>query len=172
MYADAPTAGHLRYIVGSLRWTAAAGRCSTSTVRTDMNDSPQRRADPRLLIAVAIAAVLSLAACASTPPAPTASLTAARTAIADAEKAGAGSYANAELGEARQKLTDANSAVEQKDMPRAQRLAEQSSVEAELASANTAEAKAVAVNTEMIHSNDTLKQEIQREPGSQPGSQP
>jgi len=57
-------------------------------------------------------------------------------------------------------------------MPRAQRLAEQSHVEADLASANTAEAKAVAVNAEMVHSNDTLNQEIQREPGSQPGSQP
>jgi hypothetical protein len=57
-------------------------------------------------------------------------------------------------------------------MPRAERLAEQSHVEADLAAANTAEAKAVAVNTEMIHSNDTLNQEIQREPGSQPGSQP
>jgi hypothetical protein len=137
-----------------------------------MNDSPRRRADSRLPIAVAIAAVLSLAACASTPPPPTASLTAARTAIGDAEKAGAGRYASAELGEARQKLTDANSAVEQKDMPRAQRLAEQSHVEADLASANAAEAKAVAVNAEMAHSNDTLNQEIQREPGSQPGSQP
>jgi len=137
-----------------------------------MNDSPQRWADSRLPLVVVIAAVLSVAACASTPPVPTASLTGARTAIGDAEKAGAGRYATAELGEARQKLTDANAAVAQKDMPRAERLAEQSHVEADLAAANTAEAKAVAVNTEMIHSNDTLNQEIQREPGSQPGSQP
>jgi hypothetical protein len=137
-----------------------------------MTDSTQRCGDSRLPIAVVIAAVLSLAACASSPPAPTASLTGARTAIGDAEKAGAERYANGELGEARQKLTDANSAVEQKDMPRAQRLAEQSHVEADLAAANTAEAKALAVNAEMIHSNDTLNQEIQREPGSQPGSQP
>src|SRR5271170_1395371 len=143
MYADAPTFEDLRRIVASLRWTAGTGRYSTFTTRTDMNDSPRRRADSRLPIAVAIAAVLSLAACASTPPPPTASLTAARTAIGDAEKAGAGRYAAAELGEARQKLTDANSAVEQKDMPGAQRLAEQSHVEADLASANTAEAKAV-----------------------------
>src|SRR5271170_2556118 len=144
MYADAPTLGGLRRIVASLRWTTDTDRYSTFTTRTDMKDSPQRRADSsRLPIAVAIAAVLSLAACASTPPPPTASLTAARTAIGDAEKAGAGRYAAAELGEARQKLTDANSAVEEKDMPRAQRLAEQSHVEADLASANTAEAKAV-----------------------------
>jgi len=120
-----------------------------------------------LPLAVGIAAVL-LAACASTPPAPTESLLAARTAIATAEKADAGRYAAQDLGAAREKLTAANSAVEMKNMLGAQRLAEQSRVAADLAAAKTEQAKATAVNDEMKNSNDALVEEMQRKTGSQP----
>jgi hypothetical protein len=127
---------------------------------------PTRR-ERILPLAVGVAAVL-LAACASTPPAPTESLLAARTAIAAAEKADAGRYAAQDLGAAREKLTAANSAVEIKNMPGAQRLAEQSRVAADLAAAKTEQAKATAVNDEMKKSNSALVEEMQRKTGSQP----
>ena len=95
-------------------------------------------------------------------------MAAARLAIGDAEKAGAGRYAAPELSEAREKLTAADSAVESKSMPAAQRLAEQSRVEADLASAKAGEAKAAEVNAEMKESNDALLEEMARKsPGAQ-----
>jgi hypothetical protein len=109
-----------------------------------------------------------LAACASTPPAPTTSLLAARSAIATAEKADAGRYAAPKLGDAREKLAAADGAVEAKHMPLAQRLADESRVAADLAAAKSEEAKAVAVNDEMKHSNEALIEEMQRKTGNQP----
>jgi len=117
----------------------------------------------------AVLAILAvLAACASTPPPPTAQLTAARTAIGDAEKADAGRYAAPELTEARNKLTDANAAVGQEHMETGGRLAEQSRVEADLAMSKTAEAKAASVNDEMLRSNAAIVEEMQRKAGAQP----
>jgi uncharacterized protein YaiL (DUF2058 family) len=107
-------------------------------------------------------------ACASAPPAPTASLGAARTAIGNAEKADAGRFAAPELSEAREKLAAADISVAQKKMPAAQRLAEQSRVEADLALAKSSEAKATAMNAEMKQSNDVLVEEMQRKSGGQP----
>jgi hypothetical protein len=130
-----------------------------------MIKSSQAHRNPILSAAVGVASVLLVAACASTPPAPTASLVAARTAISTAEKVDAGRYAAPELGEAREKLAAADSAVELKNMLSAQRLAEQSRVAADLASAKTEEAKATAVNEEMKHSNEALVEEMQRKPG-------
>ena len=132
-----------------------------------IESSKTTRRERMLPLAVGVAAVL-LAACASTPPAPTESLLAARTAIATAEKANAGRYAAQELGAARERLTAANSAVEMKNMSGAQRLAEQSRVSADLAAAKTERAKATAVNDEMKKSNDALVEEMQRKTGSQP----
>ena len=132
-----------------------------------IESSKTTRRERMLPLAVGVAAVL-LAACASTPPAPTESLLAARTAIATAEKADAGRYAAPELGAAREKLTAANGAVEMKNMSGAQRLAEQSRVSADLAAAKTERAKATAVNDEMKKSNDALVEEMQRKTGSQP----
>lgn len=118
--------------------------------------------------AVALTGVFMLAACASTPP-PTASLEAARTAISNAERADAGRYAAGELAEARTKLASADTAVTEKNMIRAERLAEQSRTEAELASARTAAEKAKAVNREMQQSTDTLIEEMRRKsPQEQP----
>ena len=116
---------------------------------------------------IALASVLMLAACSSTPP-PTASMAAARTAIAGAEKADAGHYAAPELAEARAKLAAAEAAITAKTMPAAQRLAEQSAVEADLANAKAGETKAAAVNAEMKQSNAALGEELQRASGSQP----
>src|SRR4030095_16718339 len=106
--------------------------------------------------------LMLVAACASVPPAPTASLDAAKVAITAAETADASHYAGAELGEARQKLTRAGSAVKVENMVAAEQFAEQSRVEAELALAKTQEAKAVAVNAELSRSAEALTEEMQR----------
>lgn len=105
------------------------------------------------------------AACASTPPAPDASLNAAKMAISNAERADASHYAGAELGEARQKLALADSAVLQRDMILAERLAQQARVEAELAFARTQAAKAASVNDEMARGADALMEELDRAGG-------
>jgi outer membrane PBP1 activator LpoA protein len=131
-----------------------------------MNEILQAVPPRGLRIVVGLAAsALILAACASTPP-PTASLTAAHTAITEAEKADAGHYAAPELGEAREKLRAADRAVEEKKMDSAQRLAEESLANAELASAKTGEAKGAAVNLEMTQSNAALVEEMQRKSGA------
>lgn len=103
-----------------------------------------------------------VAGCASTPPAPARSLDAARTAITNAEKADAGHYASAELGEARQKLSLADTAAKENSMIEAERLAEQARVEADLALAKTEAAKAAAVNEDMNRGADALTDEMQR----------
>jgi Domain of unknown function (DUF4398) len=108
------------------------------------------------------AGALMLAACAATPPAPTAHLQAAQQAISAAESGEAARYAAPELSQAHTKLTAAETAVSDKKMVEAERLADQSRAEAELASARTSEAKAIAVNDEMKRSNGTLMDEIKR----------
>jgi hypothetical protein len=124
----------------------------------------QRR---RLRFAVAFTGALLLAACASTPPAPTSSLEAATQAIAAAERAEAGQHSAGELASARAKLASANAAVTEEEMVAAGRLADEARAEAELASAKTAAVKAVAVNDEMKSSTAALIQEMQRNAGAQ-----
>jgi len=119
----------------------------------------------RLQVATGLIGALLLVACASTPPVPTASLDAAKLAIANAERVDASRYAAGELNEARVKLASASAAAAEKKMVLAKRFAEGSRVEAELASAKTEAAKAVAVNDEMRRSTGTLIEEMQRGSG-------
>lgn len=133
-----------------------------------MNSRSQARERSRLRVAVAFAGLLMLGACASTPPPPTAGLQAAQRAISTAEGAEAGRYAAVELAEARTELASADRAVAEQRMTMAARLADQSRVEAELASARTAEVKAKAVNDEMTRSTSTLIEEMQRTSGAKP----
>lgn len=120
----------------------------------------------RLQQALTVTALLTLVACASVPLPPTEALQAAELAITNAEKARVADYASPELGMARDKLTAARSAVEQEEMVLAQRLAEQSRVDAELAMAKAEVAKAKLVNDEMKKSTESLKQEMQRNTGA------
>jgi len=123
------------------------------------------RATPRLrpfIAAGLMGALMLIAACASTPPAPDSALDAAKVAISNAERADANRYAGAELGEARQKLALAESAVREESMILAEQLAQQSRVQAELASARTAAAKAAEVNKEMERGADALTEEMER----------
>ena len=128
-----------------------------------MNNTSRVNPKLRPLIAAGLMGVLMLlAACASTPPAPDSALDAAKVAISNAEKADAGQFAGAELGEAREKLASADSAVREENMIVAERFAQEARVQAELASARTASAKAAAVNKEMEHGADALTEEMQR----------
>lgn len=105
---------------------------------------------------------LFLAACATVPEAPHAALAEARVAISTAEKDNAGHYASPDLTEARQRLAQANSAVASQHMLEADRLAHQSRIAAELASARTEAAKAAEVNDELLKGADALYEEIER----------
>src|SRR5438045_9778528 len=120
-----------------------------------MNVTSQANRGPRPRIAVGVMGVLLLAACASTPPAPTANLQAAQQAIEAAERGEAARYAPGELSEAHTKLALADTAVTERKMVVAEHFAEQSRAEAELASSKTSAAKASAVNDEMKRSNGT-----------------
>jgi len=118
-----------------------------------------------MLMASALAGLLMLTACASTPMPPTEALQAAELAITNAEEARVADYASPELGEARAKLTAARTAIQQEKMVEAQRLAEQSRVDAQLATAKAEMLKAKTVNDEMLKNTSTLKQEMQRNTG-------
>ncbi len=112
-------------------------------------------------------ALMLVGACASTPIAPPTGLDAARTAITNAEKADAGRFAAAELGEAREKLALADSSMQGKNPTEEARLvasqrADEARVSAELASARTEAAKAVAINKELSQGADALNEEMQR----------
>jgi hypothetical protein len=132
-----------------------------------MNTPFHGRQGTRLRIATGLAGLLIVTACASTPPAPTASLQAAEQAIATAERAEAGQHAAGDLAAARTKLASAGTAVSEKKMVIAERLADEARAEAELASARTASVKANAMNDEMKSSTATLIQEMQRNAGAQ-----
>jgi hypothetical protein len=131
-----------------------------------MNPFPKLANVSRHRLRIALPAIfLFTAACASTPPIPSASLQAAQQSIANAERVESGTHAAAELSEARDKLSAAQRAVEQKQMLTAERLADEARAEAELAVAKTGVAKANAVNADMERSNATLVEEMQRKTG-------
>ena len=136
--------------------------------RIHVNSTSKTRRVSRLRVTAGLAGALMIAACASTPPAPTAQLQAARQAISNAERTDAGRYAAGELGEARTKLASADAAVREEKMTAAGRLADESRVSADLATAKSAMAKATAVNDEMKRSTGTLIDEMQRTTGDAP----
>ncbi|WP_162925768.1 DUF4398 domain-containing protein [Isoalcanivorax indicus] len=128
-----------------------------------MHKSRQAAFLRRLPATVGMAVIaLMLAACASTPVAPTSSLEAARNAIASAEQSDARQYAGGELDEASRKLAQAERAVAAERMNEAEHLAHQSRIAAELAMARTAAAKAAEVNRQMGRDADALNEEMKR----------
>lgn len=123
----------------------------------------------RLLSAVAVFVLLPLGACSSAPPVPTASLERAERTIARAEQGRVIQFAPAELTQARLKLQQARSAVRQKEMVQAERLAYQASLDAELAIARADLVQANTANDEMKENISILQQEMLR---NQQGVQP
>lgn len=132
-------------------------------IRTSIHSIHMHRVAP---YAAGIAGVLLLSACASTPPEPTVALKAAEQAIAAADRTRVADAASPELSEAREKLTAAQAAAQDKRMAEAERLALESRVDAELASARIDASKASAVNDEIKHSTDTLTKEMDRKSGA------
>ncbi|HEY4974750.1 MAG TPA: DUF4398 domain-containing protein [Steroidobacteraceae bacterium] len=130
------------------------------------NSEITRRLRGPVTAALGLGGVLLVAACASTPPAPTVALSSAKQAIAAADQLRVADAASPPLSEARDKLAAADAAVQDKRMADAERLAKESRVDAELASAQISASKEQAVNDEMIHSTDTLSQEMQRNSGA------
>lgn len=133
----------------------------------ESKNTPMAKANARsrLRLAIVIGGLLIVIGCASVPP-PTEALQAAELSIANAEQARVADYASPELASAREKLAAAHAAVADEKMVAAQRLAEQSRADSELAIAKAATAKAKTVNDEMQKSTETLKQEMQRNPGA------
>lgn len=119
---------------------------------------------PYLGAGVAVLMLLTVG-CATTPPAPTSSLSAAQQAITNAERSGAQQYAVAELNDARQRLQRAESAIRREDMVEAERLAEEAKIAAELASAATETSKALESNQELSRSVQALIDEVRRTGG-------
>jgi len=115
---------------------------------------------------VGLGGLLLLGACASTPPAPAVELASAKQAIATADQARIADASSPALSEARDKLAAAQTAVTDKRMADADRLARESRVDAELSSAQSAATKDKTVNDEMIRSTETLSQEMQRNSGA------
>lgn len=103
-----------------------------------------------------------MAACSSTPIAPTRALNAAQDAITVAEQGDARRYSGAELDEARQRLVKAEQAVSGERMVEAERFAQEALITAELALARTDAAKARKINEEMGKGADALIEEMQR----------
>jgi hypothetical protein len=87
------------------------------------------------------ALAIALAACATLPP-PTEHIAATRAAIQSAEVAGAAQASTVELAQARDKRTAAQLAVSANDNERARRLADEALVDAQLAQAKAATARA------------------------------
>lgn len=116
----------------------------------------------RLFLLAVLASGFLITGCASPPPAPTSSLDEARSAVASAEQYNAGRFAAAELGDARQKLDQANTAAKEERMVEAEQLAVEARVGAELAYAKTEAAKAAAINAEMQRGADALTDEMDR----------
>jgi PBP1b-binding outer membrane lipoprotein LpoB len=122
----------------------------------------QRRTRPsRHAIAGLAAAAALVAGCASAPE-PTAELVAARQAVTQAEQAQAVEHAAEVMSESRTKLALAEAAVKEGQMEKAGRLADEARVDAELAAAQAAAAKAQAANDELRRSTQTLIDEMQR----------
>jgi hypothetical protein len=119
---------------------------------------------PRVFITAG--SLLLIAACASTPP-PTQEISAAEQSMTDAEQARVAEHALPELQEARTKLSAARTAVQNEDMVLAKRMAEQASIDIQLASAKAELAKAEAVNDDLTKNIDVLKQEMDRNTGAQ-----
>lgn len=111
------------------------------------------------LFAVAFSGLF--AACASAPP-PTEQMALARSAIEDAQGAGAPESAPRELNAARVRLDEARRAGEANDNDVARRLAEEAEADAKLAAAKARSTRATAAVTAVQDSLRTLREELDR----------
>ena len=110
--------------------------------------------------AVGIAAAL-MAGCATVPP-PTEQIAVAKVAVANAVDAGAPEFAPAEMRIAQEKLDSANKAMAEKEYERAQWMAEQAQVDAQLAGSKARAAKAQKASLASQEDSRVLREELNR----------
>lgn len=105
-----------------------------------------------------------LGACASQGPAPVAGLAVARTSLNQAESAGAAQYAPVELLTARDKLSRAEVAMNDKRYDDARVLSDEAAADADVAERKARAVKATQTAAEMQRSNAVLGSELNRAP--------
>lgn len=103
-----------------------------------------------------------LAGCADKVPPPTQQVTMATQAIAQAETSGAFEFAPLELKSARDKLSQAQRAMEKEDNLKARRLADEATIDANLAEAMARSAKAQKTVEELKENIRALREEVDR----------
>ena len=116
--------------------------------------------------AAIVAAALAVGGCASLPP-PNDYQARAEQSLQRAEEVKAMEAAPLEMKSAREKLAQAREAVGREDMEVAAALAQQSTLDAELAIAKQEAADARAVNARLQEGNEVLQQELERNPNVQ-----
>lgn len=104
----------------------------------------------------------SLVGCSSKISPPTQKIALSSAAVNQAEASGAVEYAPVEMRAAREKLAQAQSAMNMEENKRALQLAEQAEVDAQLAEAKARTAKSQKAVSELQESIKTLKMEIER----------
>lgn len=109
------------------------------------------------------AAVL-LSACATTPPPPTASMTRAKAAIEQAQRAGAREYATDYLNASQKKMEMAEAANAKGNNAEAARLVDESYADAHLAQVSSQSAKSAKAAADVDQSIQTLQHEANRPP--------
>ena len=109
----------------------------------------------------ALLAALALAGCASTPPAAP-SIAAGAASIEDARAGGAGELAAADIDSARDKLERARTLARAGDQRGATRMAEQATVDAQLARSRSASERSRRAEGEVQASLQTLREELAR----------
>jgi hypothetical protein len=116
-------------------------------------------------VAAAAAVVLAAVSC-SSGPRPTADLAGAHTLVAQAEQSGAQRFASINLETARNELAQADQDAASDKPVLATRLAQQASVDAELALARTRSAKAEQALREVDSGTAALRSESERQSGA------
>lgn len=116
------------------------------------------------IVAGAIVALALVTGCGSKGTPPAAEVATARSALTQAESAGAREHAPHELLNAREKLAQAEAAMQVHDYDRALRLSEQAAVDAHLAEAKAGTARSQRAVAELQKSIDTLRSELERRP--------
>ena len=129
---------------------------------TPLNEAVPRRGF-QLANVFAAAAVLALAACASTPP-PTAQMALATAAVTSAAAAGGVEMAPAEMALSREKLRRAQTAMDAKDHDTALMLSQQAQADAQLAQVKAEAEKARRSALALQEAGRALREEMARQP--------
>lgn len=112
--------------------------------------------------AALLGSAILLSSCASTPTAPSSEMTRAKSAIDQAQRAGAQQFATESLNASVQKMDEADTAVGKGDNARAAQLAEESYADAHLAQITAESVKATNTARDVDQSIRTLQNEANR----------